>query len=85
MENNLMLFEKIENVIDEVTFIAFLKEISKDKMEKVQEWENTEIELFFESAADWAEESIAGLKYYNKSENIWKRVAEILYMGKIYE
>ena len=43
------------------------------------------IEDFLRSAVAWAEESKDGLEFYEKPENPWKRCADIIYMGEIYE
>lgn len=94
------LTEALLKVEDEDTFIAFVTALAKDKAEETKEeisnpsspyetstkgWENTKIEDFLESAAEWAKDSQAGLEHYQKPENIWRRCADILYAGKIYE
>lgn len=50
-------------------------------------WENGTIGAYLEAAASWGEASIDGLPQagYAKPDNPWRRVAQILYMGKIYE
>jgi len=50
-------------------------------------WENGTISAYLEAAASWGEASIDGLPLasYAKPDNPWRRVAQILYMGKIYE
>jgi hypothetical protein len=48
-------------------------------------WENGSIGAFFDAAVSWAEASRNGLQYYEKPDNPWKRAAEIIYMGKVYE
>ena len=85
----------IEKVCDEESFLEFLRALIKDKIQEVQKekahpsspygagtngWENQTIEAFLESAVSWAEDSKNG---FNKIEvDIWKRCAQILYMGK---
>lgn len=51
-------------------------------------WENSTIGAYLDAAASWGRASINGLPKnaaYEKPENPWQRVAQILYMGKIYE
>ncbi|RJG22786.1 hypothetical protein DQX05_16270 [Paenibacillus thiaminolyticus] len=50
-----------------------------------EEWENESIEAFLEAVYEGGLTSIDGLTYFNKPNNPWKRCAQILYMGKIYE
>lgn len=79
------LENQLKAVHDEATFIAFLNRLSQDYTEKNDEWENKCIDMFLESSAAWAKSSTGGLIFYKKSENPWKRCAEIIYMGKLYE
>lgn len=78
------LFERVNDVTDEFTFLDFLNELRKDNI-KNKDWENNTIELFLEAAVEWGTISKDGLQYYEKPENPWKRCAQIIYMGKIYE
>jgi hypothetical protein len=50
-------------------------------------WENTTIERFFDAAVTWARASENGLPpaEYVRPSNPWRRCADILYTGKIYE
>ena len=51
-------------------------------------WENGTVGAYLDAAASWGQASINGLPKlanYKKPENPWQRVAQILYMGKIYE
>lgn len=83
-----------EAVHDEATFIVFLSALMADfqKSQKIEAakpsspygpaangWENTTIDGFLEAATAWAHASS------QKDENSWRRVANILYAGKIYE
>ena len=79
------LFDKVQRVNDEKSFIQFLDELRKDNKSNPDEWENQSISLYLEGAFEWANASIEGLSLYNKPENPWRRCADILYMGKIYE
>ncbi|MCK6074594.1 DUF7660 family protein [Paenibacillus silvae] len=79
------LFEIVNEVQDEATFIAFLSALRKDRQAHADEWQQDSIDSFLEAAADWGRESVDGLKHYEKPDNPWKRCAQIMYMGKIYE
>jgi hypothetical protein len=94
------LQSKLDAVCDEETFIAFVSALAKDRADEVAKekmqpssphgpgangWENGTIEAFLDSAAEWAATSKNGLQSYQKPANPWKRCAEIIYMGKIYE
>lgn len=46
---------------------------------------NESVEAFLEAAQEWGNASMHGLEHYEKPENPWKRCAQMLYMGKIYE
>ena len=77
-------FRFVESVCDEQSFIEFVAALADDRRRSVAR-ENVTIESFFEAAVAWAEVSINGTSTYRKSDNPWRRCAEILYMGKIYE
>lgn len=94
------LTTKLEAVCDEITFVDFLSALAADRADEVQKetkhpsspygagangWENRTIESYLEAACTWAEASKNGLQYYQKPSNPWKRCADILYAGKIYE
>jgi hypothetical protein len=87
-------------VIDEQSFIAFLRELAADWTdERAKEtitpsspygpgangWENGTIGQYLDAAAEWAEASTKGLEFYDPPSNAWRRCADILYCGKIYE
>ena len=94
------LQSKLDAVCDEETFIAFVAALGADREDEVAKerarpsspcgpeangWENGTIEAFLGAAAAWATASKNGLEFYPKPENPWKRCADILSMGKIYE
>lgn len=83
-----------EAVYDETTFIVFLNALLVDfqQSRKIEAgtpsspysaaakgWENTTIDGFLEAAVAWAHDAPP------KDENPWRRAANILYAGKIYE
>jgi hypothetical protein len=87
-------------VTDESSFIRFLRALAEDREDAINKeklnpsspygsgangWENGTIEAFLECASAWGEASRYGLQHYKKPENPWKRCADIIYMGKIYE
>lgn len=45
------LFELVNEVEDEVTFMAFLKQLAKDREGHADEWQNDSIAAFLEAAA----------------------------------
>ncbi|GBF75526.1 hypothetical protein PA598K_03943 [Paenibacillus sp. 598K] len=81
---NPTLFELVNKVADETTFLNFLDALRKDKLAN-EEWANETIELFLDAAVEWGTASTNGLPYYEKPDNPWRRCAQILYMGKVYE
>jgi len=79
------LFQLVNEVQDEPSFLRFLLALSQDRQVSTDEWQNDDIASFAESAARWGAASSGGLPFYEKPDNVWKRCAQILYMGKIYE
>ena len=92
--------EALEEVVDEQSFIDFLGVLAADRENEVTKeraepsspygpgkngWENGTIEAFLGAAATWGESSINGLPLRPKSTNPWRRCADILYCGKMYE
>lgn len=90
----------LDAVSDEETFLRFLEALAADRADEVEKeklnpsspycqgangWENGSIEHFLESAAAWGRDSITGSQFYDKPDNPWKRCADIIYMGKLYE
>ncbi len=87
-------------VCDEDSFVRFLEALAANRAEEVENegrkpsspygpgvngWENGTIEAFLECASAWARASRNGLQFYIKPDNPWKRCADIIFMGKIYE
>jgi hypothetical protein len=54
---------------------------------KANGWENTTVDRFLFAAAEWGRSSWNGLPlaHYEPPSNPWRRCADILYAGKIYE
>ena len=88
-----------ERVVDEATFLAFVACLAEDRFDEVEKergrpmswgsgangWENGTIEAFLEACVRWGQVSRDGLRLYAKPDNPWRRCADILYAGKIYE
>jgi hypothetical protein len=94
------LQDQADAVTDESTFISFLAALAADREEAVSKeavspakpyesgangWENATIEAFLGAASAWATDSTKGLPQYEVPSNPWKRCAQILLMGKLYE
>jgi len=94
------LIELRDAVVDENSFLRFLAVLAQDRADTAMKeksmpspscgtgakgWEHRTIEGFLESASAWAKASCGGLATYEKPDNPWRRCADILYMGKIYE
>jgi len=90
----------LNSVNDEQSFLRFLQALAEDWKDEQQKesttqslpygsgangWENGTIGAYLDAAARWGDTSIGGLAFYEKPSNAWKRAAQILYMGKIYE
>lgn len=94
------LVELRDQVIDETTFLRFLEALAADRLGEVRTekntpsstwapgtsgWVNATIEAFLDGAAAWGRSSSDGLQFYSVPDNPWRRCADILYMGKLYE
>jgi hypothetical protein len=94
------LHELLDCVNDESTFLAFASALRLDRMdEEAREaesapnpygpgangWENGTIEQFLDGAIAWAEDTNIGLTQGLDPDNPWRRFANFLYCGKIYE
>jgi hypothetical protein len=96
------LFNVLEAVQDEESFLQFLLALRDDREASIAQekltpsapygpeargWENPTVERFFDAAVTWARASKKELPLANyvPSSNPWKRCADILFAGKIYE
>lgn len=93
------LSEKLEEVQDEASFLAFVRELAEDRKaaSAVEHrdtapfdsgpgaWENRSIESFLEAALAWAEDSRFGATQGLESADPWRKFAAFLYCGKVYE
>lgn len=89
-------FALLERVQDEASFIAFVDALADDFARELEleaaspsspygpgamGWENSRIDLMLDAAARYAEAT----RNRPETGTVWRRCAEILYMGKIYE
>jgi len=90
----------LESVADEQSFLQFVRALAEDWEDEQESerakpsspygpgangWENVTVGAYLDAAVRWGEASINGLAVYEKPANPWKRAAQILYMGKLYE
>lgn len=90
------LNDYLEAVVDEATFLAFVKALADDRrvadrtaadaVREVQNgWENDSIQDFLEAGHAWAQDSAFGANQGLSLASPWKKFAVFLYCGKIYE
>ncbi len=80
--------DKLFSIKTKEDFISFLNELSNDKTAKDDKWENKSLEDYLDSIARWVEDMDGYYHNTNRTipENInWQFIAELLYVGKIYE
>ena len=90
----------LDAVNDEQSFLRFVQALAEDWEDEQQKelanpsspygpgangWENGTIGAYLNAAVRWGDESIGGLRFYEKPSNACKRAAQILHMGKLYE
>jgi hypothetical protein len=81
----MQLHDRFEAVVDEATFLDFVRALTTDRLENAQAWESGTIEDFLEAASSWADDSEFGSRQGLASASPWKKFAVFLYCGKIYE
>jgi len=94
------LIEHLDAVCDEASLVRFIEALADDLEEEIKKekqnpsspygpgangWENRDLSSFLRASLAWVEDSNDGIETYQEPENPWKRVADILYSGKIYE
>ena len=94
------LYQALQSVHDEETFIQFLLALRDDREASIAQeeatpsssygpdaggWENTTIERFLDTAVRWARDSVNGNPFYQRPDNLWRRCADILFAAKSYE
>ena len=89
------LFESLEAVKDESTFLRFVSLLAEDPtaVESASlspdgfqgEWANQTISDFLLAAKAWAEDSSFGVRPGPKPSNLWALMAAFLWAGRGYE
>ncbi len=94
------LHELLDAVCDEDSFATFIDALATDWFDEQEKekaepsspygpganaWEHGTIGDYLAAAAAWAASSKGGLPLYEPPANPWKRFADILFAGKIYE
>ncbi|HWH89688.1 MAG TPA: hypothetical protein VNV36_23300 [Pseudomonas sp.] len=94
------LYELLESVNDEQSFIGFIQALGSDfSNERVLEkmtpsspygpvalgWENGSVDTFLDAAAAWASANSRNSLSNAPVSNVWLRCATILLAGKFYE
>ncbi len=90
----------LNKVKDESSFLKFIKELLNSRLEDIEleknkptslyaqtknEWENTSLEGFLKAAIAWAEDSYFGRNQGLDDKNPWKKFAQFLFCGIVYE
>ncbi len=76
----------MDAVEDERTFVAFLLALAEDRRKNADyRWQWDSIEDFLEASAAWAADTKTAINGYTPPDNAWKRCADIIFAGKIYE
>lgn len=82
------IYTEIKNVKTKEEFLRFLEILANDRRSNEDEWENKSVEDYLLSIQSWIEDMDG---YYENnnievSQNIdWNFIANIFYVGKIYE
>jgi hypothetical protein len=77
------LRDRLDQVADRESFLAFVRALETDRKTRSQTWENSTIEDFLEAARAWAEDS-RELPTGLPRDPSWRAFATFLYCGKIY-
>lgn len=100
MEKYTDLIDLLDTVNDEDSFLDFLDAMAEEfaKSQAVEAkvpsppfsqgamgWENSRIDTFLDAAIRGAEQTAKLPDWKNKDDNVWRRCAEIIYFGKVYE
>lgn len=80
--------KSINDIDSKEKFIEFLNELINDREKKDAEWENKDIPEYLESISSWVED-MEGY-YMNTNQDVpndinWSFIAQLFYVGKIYE
>ena len=84
----MQLYKLLCKISTKDEFIAFIEKLKNDKLEKPDEWENSDIQSYLTGILSWAEDMDGYYKNLGKNipSNInWNFIATLFYVGKIYE
>ena len=91
---------RLREVTDAKSFLAFVRAVVADRETAVRlerahpsppcgpdagGWENVRIETYLEACAAWAESTDFGVSQGLDPNDLWRRFAQFLAVGKIYE
>ena len=80
------MIEKISSISSKEEFIEYLQDLATDYTDNRNEWENQTIPDYLEQIASWIEDySISPANDIEWEKIDFKILAQLLYMGKIYE
>ena len=74
------MYELLEQVKDRDSFLIFLESLAKDYDENHDEWVNWTITDYLERITAWIKDSDENFETID-----FKKIADIFYVGKIYE
>nr|CAS02580.1 putative integron gene cassette protein [uncultured bacterium]CAS02786.1 putative integron gene cassette protein [uncultured bacterium] len=77
--------ELLDDVNDEKSFIAFVHALTADLQTDKSSWENPDLNRFLDAALARAESTNIGASHGLADASPWRRVATMLYCGRIYE
>ncbi len=78
-----LLIDTLKVVKDEGSFLDFLRELKKDRETNANRWTADEIEDYLQDTLAWAED-FKHIPGFAISDNPWRRMADLLYYGRVY-
>lgn len=94
------LADLLDNVVDQPSFLSFIDALANDfAMDRNAEasnpspaygasalgWENVTVDAFLDAAHAWGTSTLGRHEFDRPGISPWRRCAEILYAGKVYE
>ncbi len=80
------MIEKINRISSKDDFIEYIRSLVADYTNNKDEWENITIPNYLEEIASWIEDySVAPQNDIEWEKIDYRILAQLLYMGKIYE
>ncbi|KAF0811609.1 hypothetical protein IGB42_03898 [Andreprevotia sp. IGB-42] len=77
------LYERLQNVTDATSFLAFAHALQQDRLEHAASWPQQSLEDYLAAALDWADSTHMGKTQGLNDAPPWKRFAMFLYCGKV--